>query len=183
MAMSKRFLGILGFGIWSFCPFASSAATFTVNMSGFQFVPRDLTVNAGDTVTWVNQDFTGHDTTSGTNGVPSGLWHSPLFGNGGSFSFPFNVPAGYYGYYCTPHWATFDMVGSITVVAANVPPSVAITNPPNGAIFSAGDNIIIQASASDSDGSVARVDFSVNSNLVGSATNAPYSFTLNNVAA
>src|SRR2546425_8436637 len=110
MAMNNRFFWSLGFGIWSFCPFAAFAATFTVNMSGFQFVPRDLTVNAGDTVTWVNQDFTLHDTTSGTNGVASGLWHSPLFGNGGFFSLTFNFPPGHFRLFFPTHLWTFDMV-------------------------------------------------------------------------
>src|SRR5436190_3675993 len=103
---------------------AVNATNVTVSMVNFQFSPKDITINAGDTVTWVNQDFTFHDTTSGTNGVPSGLWHSPLFGNGGSFAFTFNVPGGFYGYYCTPHVFTFHMIGSVTVVAPNLPPSV-----------------------------------------------------------
>src|SRR5882724_7048728 len=105
---------------------AVNAANVTVSMVNFQFSPKDITINAGDTVTWMNQDFTFHDSTSGTNGVPSGLWHSPLFGPGGSFSFTFNVPAGYYGYYCTPHVFTFHMFGSVTVIPPNMPPSVKI---------------------------------------------------------
>jgi len=65
------------------------AANFTVNMQNFQFSPRNLTINLGDTVTWVNRDSTAHDTVSGTNGIPSGIWRSPLFGLNGSFSFTF----------------------------------------------------------------------------------------------
>ena len=159
-------------------------ANTTVSMvNSFQFSPKDITVNAGDTVTWVNQSFASHDSTSGTNGIPSGLWHSPLFGSGGSFSFTFNGPAGYYGYYCTPHVFTFNMVGSVTVVAPNAPPSVTITNPIDNASFPAGTNILVEATASDSDGSVAQVNFSVNGNPAGSAFNAPYRLSLNNVAA
>src|SRR5436309_1235153 len=57
---------------------SARAATFTVNMlSGpNRFSPALLTVNVGDTVTWVNQSFIGHDTVSGTNGVASGVWNS-----------------------------------------------------------------------------------------------------------
>src|SRR5262245_35192238 len=62
-----------------------SGATFIVNMQGFQFVPRDLTVNVGDTVIWTNRDSAIHTTTSGTNGVKSGLWDSGNLGRGGSF--------------------------------------------------------------------------------------------------
>src|SRR6266576_1453982 len=70
------------------------AADWTVARTNFSFVPLNLTVSAGDTVTWVNQDFTGHDTISGTNRIPTGLWGSPLLGHGGTFSFTFNIPAG-----------------------------------------------------------------------------------------
>jgi plastocyanin len=156
------------------------AATHTVEMSGFRFVPKDITIDAGDTVTWVNQDLANHDTTSGTNGIPSGLWRSPFLGNNGTFSFVFNVPPGRYAYYCTPHVSTFSMFGSITVVGPNVPPSVTIGSPANGATFAAGDNILIEAAASDPENALERVDFFVNGNLLGSAASAPYSFVFNN---
>jgi len=162
---------------------AANAADTNVSMVNFQFSPKDIAVNAGDTVTWVNQDNTFHDTTSGTNAVPSGLWHSALPVNGDSFSFTFNVPGGYYGYYCTPHVFLFHMFGSVTVIAPDIPPSVTITSPVDGAMFPAGANILIEAAASDQDGTVARVDFSVNGNPAGSVATRPYSLTLTNVAA
>ena len=162
---------------------AADAANFTVNMSNFQFVPKPLTISVGDTVTWVNQDFTQHDTTSGVNGVPNGIWHSQLLSHGGSFAFTFNVPAGTYPYYCTPHVFSFNMVGTITVVAPNQPPSVTITNPADGASFVAGANIPIQAAASDADGSVTRVDFFANGAPIGSSSGPAFSTTFNHVAA
>src|SRR5437588_2822626 len=152
----------------------ANAATIQVNMANFKFVPQDIVINAGDTVTWVNQDFTFHDTTSGTNGVRSGLWSSVTFGHGGSFSFTFNVPAGYYGYYCTPHVFTFGMIGSVTVLAPNQPPTIAITNLSEGQTFLAGTDIPIQASAADPDGSVSHVDFFVNGNPLSSDNSAPF---------
>jgi len=51
---------------------------------------------------------------------------------------------------------------SATVTIAdddNLPPSVTVTNPIAGSIFNAGDNISLGASASDQDGSVAKVEF------------------------
>ncbi|MBI3850258.1 MAG: immunoglobulin domain-containing protein [Verrucomicrobia bacterium] len=162
------------------------SATVIVNMSGYQFVPRDLTINVGDTVTWTNLDFTTHDTVSGVNGIPSNplIWKSPLFGFGGRYSFTFtNTPVGKrIPYYCTPHWRTFGMIGSITVVVPNAPPLVSIDSPTNGASFIAGDDVFVQAFASDSDGTVARVDLSVNGNLLLSLTNPPYTMTLTNIA-
>jgi hypothetical protein len=62
------------------------------------------------------------------------------------------------------------------------PPSVSITSPTNGSTFSAFANITITANATDSDGSIKRVDFYLGTNspiLVGSATNSPYSVGCN----
>jgi hypothetical protein len=61
-------------------------------------------------------------------------------------------------------------------VAESVPPSVAITSPTSGANVMGADFITISADAFDPDGTVARVDFFVDYQLVASLTNAPYSF-------
>src|SRR5207249_4148774 len=54
--------------------------------------------------------------------------------------------------------ATLDNV-SLTGTPGNVPPSVSLTPPSNGASFTAPPSITITASASDSDGTVRKVDF------------------------
>lgn len=72
---------------------------------------------------------------------------------------------------------------SIAKNVANTPPTVAITSPTEGATFTAPASITITADASDSDGSVTQVDFYRGSNVIGTATSAPYSVTWNNVAA
>jgi fibronectin type 3 domain-containing protein len=72
---------------------------------------------------------------------------------------------------------------SITVSGPNAPPSVTITSPANGATFTAPASIQINATASDSDGTVTKVDFYQNGNLLGTDTTSPYSFTWSNVAA
>jgi hypothetical protein len=53
--------------------------------------------------------------------------------------------------------STTSAVVNVTVSAANVPPSVTITNPPDNAVFGNTDTVTVQASASDSDGSVTNV--------------------------
>src|SRR5687768_13121420 len=58
----------------------------------------------------------------------------------------------------------------------NNPPTAQIASPANGATFTAPANISISATASDSDGTVARVDFFQGATLLGSDTTAPYSF-------
>lgn len=60
---------------------------------------------------------------------------------------------------------------------ANVPPSVAITNPTDGATFTAPANVTIRGASSDSDGSVAQVQLFAGTNLLATLTNNLGSFT------
>ena len=78
-----------------------------VVMKGIKFVPPELTVAAGDTVTWTNEDTVGHDVTgdSFSSGDPGGLQ------NGDTFKFTFKK-AGTFDYVCTVHPG---MEGSVTV--------------------------------------------------------------------
>jgi hypothetical protein len=71
---------------------------------------------------------------------------------------------------------------AVTVVA-DTPPSVRITSPDAAATFYAGSTITITATATDSDGAVAKVDFYAGSTLLGTATQAPYTFNWINVPA
>jgi beta-glucanase (GH16 family) len=59
--------------------------------------------------------------------------------------------------------------------SANRAPTISITSPANGAFVPAG-NILIEAAASDSDGTVAAVEFYNGANLLGQDTTSPYSF-------
>lgn len=65
----------------------------------------------------------------------------------------------------------------------NVPPSVSISSPAAGATFTAPANVTITASATDSDGTVAKVEFFANGTLVGTDTAAPFSVVWGNAAA
>ncbi|HEY0366860.1 MAG TPA: LamG-like jellyroll fold domain-containing protein, partial [Pyrinomonadaceae bacterium] len=65
----------------------------------------------------------------------------------------------------------------------NSAPAISITDPLNNTNFAAGANVVIDASASDSDGTVAQVEFFQGSTLLGSDSTAPYTFVWNNVAA
>src|SRR5687767_15608248 len=166
-----------------FSTYPGSAATVPVAMTNFRFDPANVTINAGDTVTWNNQQGF-HDTVSGANGTPNGLWNSNArFGRlmlpGESFSFTFNS-GGTFPYFCSPH-VSVGMVGSVQVAAANTPPSITIVNPANGANFAAPADILFQTNPSDADGSITRVDFFVNGVSAGSATAPPYAVTLNDL--
>jgi hypothetical protein len=60
---------------------------------------------------------------------------------------------------------------------ANSAPEVVLTQPLAGTQFNQGALVSLAATASDSDGSVARVDFFVNEVLIGSDSTAPWSTT------
>src|SRR6185503_17671505 len=72
--------------------------------------------------------------------------------------------------------------GADQFTTGNNPPTVSITSPANGASFTAPANITINATASDSDGTVTKVDFYQGTTLLGTDTTSPYSFAWNNVA-
>ena len=61
----------------------------------------------------------------------------------------------------------------VNVTAANLPPSVTVTNPANASLILVGSSVSIGASATD-DGTVTNVDFYVDGGLVGSDNTSPY---------
>jgi hypothetical protein len=75
--------------------------------------------------------------------------------------------------------------GNATLQAAslaleNNPPTVTLLTPTNRTAALVGSNVLLQATAADSDGTISRVEFYTNNTLVGISSNAPYSFTLTN---
>jgi len=76
------------------------------------FIPADITINAGDTVNWINVDTAAHTVTGGSpSDGPSGVFDSSLVMGSASYAFTFN-DKGSFDYFCMVHpW----MVGSVTV--------------------------------------------------------------------
>jgi len=70
------------------------------------FVPGDLSITVGTTVTWMNTDSTSHTSTSDGPG-----WNSGTIAPGRQFSFAFQT-AGTFPYHCTIHPG---MVGTVVV--------------------------------------------------------------------
>lgn len=66
--------------------------------------------------------------------------------------------------------------------ATNTPPTVDWTAPAAGAVFYQGENVYLTVNATDADGSVTRVDFLIDSQVVGSDAGRPYSFRATNLA-
>ena len=59
-------------------------------------------------------------------------------------------------------------------------PTVSVTSPANGAVFTEPSSITIKANAADVDGTIARVEFYRGSTFLGEDTTAPYQFVFNN---
>jgi outer membrane biosynthesis protein TonB len=77
-----------------------------VSISGFSFEPSSITVSAGTTVVWTNQDPTNHTITANDGSFDSG----PVSSNG-SYSHTFDQ-AGSFSYHCNIHPS---MQGTIVV--------------------------------------------------------------------
>jgi regulation of enolase protein 1 (concanavalin A-like superfamily) len=71
--------------------------------------------------------------------------------------------------------ATIDNV-SFVATPPDAPPSVTLTSPSNGTTFGAGSTIALSATATDSDGTVAHVDFYSGTTLLASISSPPYAY-------
>jgi len=99
-----------------------SATTFNVTIGpngNLVFSPSSVTIHPGDQVKWTwGSD--GHSTTSGSPGMPNGIWDSGLRNQGATFTRTFNS-TGTFPYYCIPHGGCCAMVGTVMVVNASPP--------------------------------------------------------------
>ena len=66
-------------------------------------------------------------------------------------------------------------------IAVNQLPAVSIINPLNNATFTAPATVIINAAATDADGTISKVDFYNGATLLGTDISSPFSFTWTNV--
>ena len=112
---SRRFGTVLSVAsaamLWMMTAYSAASAAppadaARITVKNFMFMPMTLTVTAGSTVTWANQDEEPHTVTSDT-----GLFHSGALDTNESFSFKFDKP-GTYHFTCSIHPR---MVGTIVV--------------------------------------------------------------------
>ena len=88
-------------------------------------------------------------------------------------------------------WTVTDINGNVAManqvvivsVKPNVLPVVQITSPASNSSYDAGSTITVQAAASDSDGSIAKVEFYNGATKIGEDGAAPYEFTAAGVEA
>ncbi|MGB0855717.1 MAG: cupredoxin domain-containing protein [Nitrosopumilus sp.] len=75
------------------------------------YIPSQITIDAGNQVTWINEDSAFHSVTSGFYNEPTEFFDSGYLDPYQSFSFTFET-IGIFDYYCTLHpW----MAGQIIV--------------------------------------------------------------------
>lgn len=84
-----------------------ASQTVSVAIENFDFNSDSITINAGDTVKWTNNDSTRHTVTSDSGSTMD----SDLLSQGESYSVTFDTP-GTYTYHCSPHPG---MTGTVVV--------------------------------------------------------------------
>src|SRR5512133_314667 len=97
-----------------------------ITVADFNFSPRTVTINAGDTVVWINTGAATHTVTAS-----DGSWDSGNLAPGQSFSHTFST-AGTVAYYCRFHGSADGngMAGTLVVQAAPPAPAPAPTQAP-----------------------------------------------------
>lgn len=90
-------------------PVLSNASTVSVEIAGFDFSPRYLTIGVGTAITWTNRDSAPHDATD-----RAGAWSTGFLSQSQSAIITFESP-GVYEYECTIHPS---MKGTLAVEAA-----------------------------------------------------------------
>ena len=90
------------------------AATHKISMAGGVFTPAEITIKAGDTIVWLNDDDTTHKIIFEDKSLGGATVEDTVrIRQKREFSFTFKK-AGKYKYYCQPH-ANQDMRGEIIV--------------------------------------------------------------------
>lgn len=102
----------------AWCTTSHAQQLIIVQADNFDFVPRDITINPGDTVVWENVAGS-HNVNGSLEDYPSnpeGFFSGPPMAAPGILdTVVFTVP-GVYDYHCDPHLA-LDMVGTVTVTS------------------------------------------------------------------
>ena len=81
-----------------------------MDIDQFTFLPQRITVKAGTTVTWINEDDVPHTIVSSSK-----VFKSKALDTADKFSFTFTTP-GTYDYFCSLHP---HMTGAVVVEAAS----------------------------------------------------------------
>jgi len=98
--------------------FISAQNSYTIQQGFPNWSPANLTINVGDTVTWISQQANYHSLNATQDSFPNNPeGFSYPYSSGWAFEWVFTVP-GTYQYDCAQHWTEN---GVITVIPANQP--------------------------------------------------------------
>src|SRR5215831_18218407 len=153
------------------------ANTTEVDWTYSGFSTSHITINAGDEVDIVNYDYT--DDLLVTGAPPEGFYSDvPPFDG----TYVYYVP---YVYHNPGTFSFSDQYGDTVTVSVNstAPLSVAITAPPNSAVFTAPATFGVTAVPAGGSPPYARVQFLVGTNLTGVVSNSPFTVTVSNLFA
>ena len=109
-AIFAGLLQLASFGSLAAAVGAAAAEDATVKIDNFTFAPQRMTVKAGTTVTWINDDDIPHAIAS-----TGKAFRSKVLDTEDKFSFTFATP-GSYEYFCSLHP---HMTGTIVVEAVS----------------------------------------------------------------
>ncbi|HWR77548.1 MAG TPA: Ig-like domain-containing protein [Thiobacillus sp.] len=156
----------------------SASLNLPVNNSTYS-APFDIPVSVAAT----DSDGSINRTEFYANGVLLGIKTSPPYD-----AILANVGAGSYAITAK----AFDNLGAVTTTTAhtvvvntpstnNSPPAVSITAPLDGAIYTTPATFLLSVAATDTDGTINRVEFYMGSTLIGVGTVPPYEGTISNL--
>ena len=174
----------------------SSAITLIVGDGGNSGQPATLnkrgsgsstqTVAVGEAIAGFYYEWT-NATTVNVTGIPTGI-QTTINNSAKTVTFSgASTQSGTFSYTITTVGGNPEAskTGTITVTgnASNQSPSISLTSPINNQSYTSPAIVNLAASASDSDGSITKVDFYNGSTLIGSDNSSPYSYTWSNVVA
>ena len=156
---------------------AADAMVF-VTMDGFS--PSSVSINVGDSVDFIVDDDNAPYCIQSTTGAWT-PWYLWSYGDGVAITF--NEKGDYY--YRDIFYGNTGVVhvgtggGGVT----NIPPSVSVTAPADGAVFTEPASFAFSANATDTDNGMWAVEFYVGANLVDTVFSMPFSTQVTNLAA
>lgn len=121
MQLGQRGRALIALGLVILAlPGATRAAGTTVEIVAMAYAPRDVTVRAGEAVTWINKDTAPHNAVARDES-----WRTPILQSGEEATVTFTA-VGQYEYFCSLHPG---MIANLTVVEALPATDAAAASP------------------------------------------------------
>jgi endoglucanase len=167
-------------------PISHWTLTFTMPSGHTRTSGWNATFSGSTSVTATDAGWNGSIGTGVTNASVGlqGEWTRPAAGSGPPNPLPQPTNFALNGVACTGTTTSpSPSVSTSSSPGGNRPPTVSLTAPAAGQTYTVPATVNFAATASDPDGTVARVDFLNGSTVVGSDSSSPYTFAWTGVAA